>query len=66
MKNRFLDALAERVLLCDGGMGTVLYSKGVYLNTCFDELNLTNPAIVKEVHREYIQSGVDIIETNTF
>ncbi|MGZ5488779.1 MAG: homocysteine S-methyltransferase family protein, partial [Candidatus Aminicenantales bacterium] len=66
MKNRFLDALADRVLLCDGGMGTVLYSKGVYLNTCFDELNLTNPAIVKEVHREYIQSGVDIIETNTF
>lgn len=66
MKNRFLDALADRVLLCDGGMGTVLYSKGVYLNTCFDELNLTNPAIVKEVHREYVQSGVDIIETNTF
>ena len=66
MKNRFLDALAERVLLCDGDMGTVLYGKGVYLNTCFDELNLTNPAIVKEVHREYVQSGVDIIETNTF
>ena len=66
MKNRFLDALADRVLLCDGGMGTVLYSKGVYLNTCFDELNLTNPAIVKEVHREYVKSGVDIIETNTF
>ena len=66
MKNRFLDALAERVLLCDGGMGTVLYGKVVYLNTCFDELNLTNPAIVKEVHREYVRSGVDIIETNTF
>jgi len=66
MQNRFLDALADRVLLCDGGMGTVLYGKGVYLNTCFDELNLTNPAIVKEVHREYVQSGVDIIETNTF
>jgi methionine synthase I (cobalamin-dependent)/5,10-methylenetetrahydrofolate reductase len=66
MKNRFLDALADRVLLCDGGMGTMLYSKGFYLNTCFDELNLTNPGIVKEVHREYVQSGVDIIETNTF
>jgi len=66
MQNRFLDALADRVLLCDGGMGTVLYSKGVYLNTCFDELNLTNPVIVKEVHREYVLSGVDIIETNTF
>jgi methionine synthase I (cobalamin-dependent)/5,10-methylenetetrahydrofolate reductase len=47
-------------------MGTMLYSKGVYLNACFDELNLVNPDIVKEVHQEYVQSGVDIIETNTF
>lgn len=66
MKSRFLDALTDRALLCDGGMGTMLYSKGVYLNTCFDELNLTNPSIVKDVHREYVRSGVDIIETNTF
>jgi homocysteine S-methyltransferase len=47
-------------------MGTMLYSKGVYLNTCFDELNLTNPGIIQEVHREYVRSGADIIETNTF
>jgi methionine synthase I (cobalamin-dependent)/5,10-methylenetetrahydrofolate reductase len=47
-------------------MGTMLYSKGVYLNACFDELNLVSPDIVKEVHQEYVQSGVDIIETNTF
>ena len=66
MKNRFLDAIADRVLLCDGGMGTMLYSKGVYLNTCFDELNLTNPDMVKEIHRGYVKSGADIIETNTF
>jgi methionine synthase I (cobalamin-dependent) len=66
MKNRFLDALDGRVLLCDGGMGTMLYAKGIYLNTCFDELNLTNPSLIKEVHREYVQSGVEIIETNTF
>ncbi len=44
----------------------MLYNKGVYINSCFDEFNLTNPEIVKEVHRDYIQSGVDIIETNTF
>lgn len=44
----------------------MLYNKGVYINSCFDELNLTNPEIVKEVHRDYIQSGVNIIETNTF
>jgi len=47
-------------------MGTMLYNKGIYLNSCFDELNLSNPDTVKEVQREYIQSGVDIIETNTF
>ncbi len=47
-------------------MGTMLYNKGVYLHTCFDELNLTNPSLVKEVHREYIQSGAEVIETNTF
>jgi methionine synthase I (cobalamin-dependent)/5,10-methylenetetrahydrofolate reductase len=52
--------------LCDGAMGTMLYSKGVYLNSCFDELNLSNPDLVEEVHREYIRSDVDIIETNTF
>jgi len=56
----------ERVLLGDGGMGTMLYSKGIYLNACFDELNLTNPGIVQGVHREYVRSGADIIETNTF
>ncbi len=44
----------------------MLYNKGVYLNACFDELNLINPDTVKEVQQEYIQSGVDIIETNTF
>ncbi len=44
----------------------MLYNKGVYLNACFDELNLTNPDTVKGVQQEYIQSGVDIIETNTF
>jgi len=53
-------------LLADGGMGTMLYSKGVYINTCFDELNMTNPGIVQEIHREYVRSGADIIETNTF
>ena len=66
IKSPFLDALAGRVLLGDGGMGTMLYSKGIYLNTCFDELNLTNPGIVQEVHREYVRAGADIIETNTF
>lgn len=66
IESEFLDIIRTRVILADGGMGTMLYSKGVYLHTCFDELNLTNPALVREVHREYIKSGAEVIETNTF
>ena len=54
------------VVVFDGGGGTYLYEKGIYINTCFDELNLTNPDLVAEVHREYIAAGADVIETNTF
>jgi methionine synthase I (cobalamin-dependent)/5,10-methylenetetrahydrofolate reductase len=50
----------------DGAMGTMLYAKGVYINRSYDELNLTNPDLVREVHEEYIRAGADIIETNTF
>ena len=64
--NDFLSALEERVLVCDGAMGTMLYSKGVFISRCFDELNLSNPQLVREVHADYIKTGVDIIETNTF
>ena len=62
----FLDALASRVLVCDGAMGTMLYGKGVFVNRCFESLNLTQPALVTEVHREYLNAGADVIETNTF
>jgi homocysteine S-methyltransferase len=62
----FLDALDQRVLVCDGAMGTVLYAKGIFLNRCFDELNLRQPEIVLSVHRDYVRAGADIIETNTF
>ncbi|MHB8094046.1 MAG: bifunctional homocysteine S-methyltransferase/methylenetetrahydrofolate reductase [Candidatus Aminicenantales bacterium] len=64
--HRFLDRLSNEVLLCDGGMGTMLYSKGIFINACFDELNLTAPGLVREIHAEYIRSGADIVETNTF
>jgi methionine synthase I (cobalamin-dependent)/5,10-methylenetetrahydrofolate reductase len=66
MKKGFLDALNEGVLLCDGAMGTMLYARGVFINRCFDELNLSSPELIKEIHREYITSGAEIIETNTF
>lgn len=66
--SRFLTILAQssRPLLSDGAMGTVLHQRGVGFNVCFDELNLTRPALVAEIHREYIDAGADIIQTNTF
>ncbi len=66
MGKSFLKRLRENeILICDGAMGTMLYSKGIYIDRCFDELNLSNPVIVKDIHKEYLQSGADIIETNT-
>lgn len=67
MDKSFLDYLEEdEILTCDGAMGTMLYSKGIYIDRCFDELNLTNPSLVRDVHQGYLQSGADIIESNTF
>lgn len=62
----FLEALDERVLVCDGAMGTQLYSRGVFINRCFEALNLTQPDLVSTVHDEYVRAGADVIETNTF
>jgi methionine synthase I (cobalamin-dependent)/5,10-methylenetetrahydrofolate reductase len=55
-----------RSVLCDGAMGTVLYSRGVFINRCYDELNLSDPALILAIHEEYLQSGAEILETNTF
>jgi homocysteine S-methyltransferase len=60
------DRLARAPLVCDGAMGTSLYAKGIMLNRSFDELNLSNPTLVQSVHREYIQAGAEMIETNTY
>ena len=62
----FRQQLANRVLVADGAMGTVLYAKGIFINRCYDELNLSAPALVREVHEEYVKAGAEIIETNTF
>ena len=62
----FRERVQHEVVVFDGGVGTYLYEKGVYVNTCFDELNLTNPDLVMEVHRDYVSAGADVIETNTF
>src|SRR5713101_8734416 len=66
MLKPFVDPLDDRVLVCDGAMGTMLYAKGVFINKSFDALNLTQPDLVAEVHQEYVRAGADIIETNTF
>ena len=47
-------------------MGTLLYSKGIFINRCYDELNLSQPDLIRGIHQEYLQAGADIIETNTF
>ncbi len=62
----FRDQCARRVLVADGAMGTMLYAKGVFINRCFDELNLSSPSIVREIHQEYVKAGAEILETNTF
>ena len=62
----FAEILAKRPLLADGAMGTVLYSRGVFINRCYDELNISDPALILSVHEEYLQAGAEILETNTF
>jgi homocysteine S-methyltransferase len=63
---RFSDIFANRPLLADGAMGTVLYSRGIFINRCYDELNLSDPGLILSVHEEYLQAGAEILETNTF
>jgi homocysteine S-methyltransferase len=63
----FIQAIAdEHVYLFDGAMGTMLYAKGVFINKCYDELNVRNPEIVLEIHRQYVRCGAEILETNTY
>jgi methionine synthase I (cobalamin-dependent)/5,10-methylenetetrahydrofolate reductase len=57
---------SDHVTVFDGAMGTMLYAKGVYINRSYDELNLTNPDLVRAVHEEYVRAGAEVIETNTF
>ncbi len=63
---QFAEILASRPLLADGAMGTVLYARGIFINRCYDELNLSDPGLILSVHEEYLQAGAEILETNTF
>src|SRR3974390_1294472 len=58
--------LQKGALLCDGAMGTLLLSKGIFIDRCYDELNLSSPDLIRGIHQEYLQAGADVIETNTF
>lgn len=65
---RLFDDLIRRgtPLLADGAMGTMLHARGVSIEACFDELNLTRPKLIGEVHAGYLAAGAQILETNTF
>jgi methionine synthase I (cobalamin-dependent)/5,10-methylenetetrahydrofolate reductase len=62
----FRQHLSQRVLVADGAMATMLYSSGVFINRCFDELNLSSPDLVRQIHRDYADAGAEILETNTY
>ena len=61
---RLVDPAA--IIVFDGAMGTMLYAKGVFINQCYDELNIRSPALVRGVHDEYVRAGAEVLETNSF
>src|ERR1700722_6229162 len=63
---QFADIFASRPVLADGAMGTVLYARGIFINRCYDDLNLSDPSLILSIHEEYLQAGAEILETNTF
>ena len=65
-RNAAARLFAGGTVLCDGAMGSMLYGRGVFINRCYDELNVSQPELVQAVHTEYLQAGATVIETNTF
>jgi methionine synthase I (cobalamin-dependent)/5,10-methylenetetrahydrofolate reductase len=61
---RLLDP--NRIVLFDGAMGTMLYQKGIFINQCYDELSVRSPELVREIHRQYVKAGAEVLETNSF
>src|SRR5271165_3668836 len=62
----FANFFSSRPVLADGAMGTVLYARGIFINRCYDELNLSDPGLITSIHEEYLQAGAEVLETNTF
>src|SRR3977135_2915755 len=65
MPQNFIERLNHSPVLCDGAMGTYLYAKGIFINRCYDELNLSQPDLIRGIHQEYCAAGAEVIETNT-
>ena len=63
---KILEQIKARPLIFDGAMGTIIYSKGVFINTCYEHLCVTNPGLISGIHEEYVAAGADVIETNSF
>ena len=66
MAGDFLARLKASPVLCDGATGTLLYEKGIFINRCYDELNVSQPELIRSLHHEYLQAGAEVVETNTF
>jgi methionine synthase / methylenetetrahydrofolate reductase(NADPH) len=66
MSADFLARIKQSPVLCDGAMGTWLYAKGIFINRSYDELNISQPDLIRGIHHDYLQAGAEIIETNTF
>ena len=66
MKKNIIERMLEAPVVFDGAMGTMIYSRGVFINRCFDEICLTDPDLIQGIHKDYIEAGADVIETNTF
>jgi S-methylmethionine-dependent homocysteine/selenocysteine methylase len=61
----FREQLLRRAMVADGAMGTMLYPRRVFINRCFDELNISTPDMVRQIRQEYVKAGAEILETNT-
>ncbi|MBN2341595.1 MAG: bifunctional homocysteine S-methyltransferase/methylenetetrahydrofolate reductase [Deltaproteobacteria bacterium] len=66
MENRFRSLLKKQTVIFDGGMGTTLFDHGVFINRCFDQLNVTDPKLILRIHKDFVAAGAMVIETNTF
>lgn len=62
----FEEYLKENLVLMDGAMGSLIYEKGIFIDKCYDELNLSRPELIRDIHEEYIRAGAMVIETNTY